>query len=133
MGIETILATVLPIFGAPLIDGIKMIFSRITGISMGEPKSFQERIELSKADTDRLRALAEVDRVYGEVSRWVANLRASFRYIFIGLLMIVTLFYAIVYRWVGVPEVWAFLSQASGSALFFVIGDRVYFHIKTGK
>jgi hypothetical protein len=133
MGIETILATVLPGLLPAVLDGAKMLFSKITGISMGEPKTFTERKELYTAETDRLKTIAELDKPSGQISNWVADLRASFRYVFVGLIIIVTLAYGLTYRWIGVPEVWGVLSQLSGSATFFILGDRVYLGLKLQK
>jgi len=133
MGLEMILATVLPALFPVVLDGAKMLFSRITGISMGEPKSFMERMQFYNAETDRLKTVAELDRPGQNISRWVADLRGSFRYIFVGLIIIVTLAYGLVYRWIGVPAVWDVLSQLSGSATFFIIGDRVYLGLKMQK
>ena len=133
MGLETILATVLPGLIPAVLDGVKMVFSKITGVSMGEPKSFAERKELYGAETERLKTLADLDRPSGNISNWVADLRASFRYVFVGLIIIVTLAYALLYKSVGVPEVWGVLSQLSGSATFFILGDRVYLGLKMQK
>jgi hypothetical protein len=133
MGLETILATVLPGVLPALMDGVKMIFSKITGVSMGEPKSFVERKELYTSETDRLKTLSELDRPSGNISNWVADLRASFRYVFVGLIIIVTLAYGLLYKSIGVPEVWGVLSQLSGSATFFILGDRVYLGLKLQK
>lgn len=133
MGIATILATVLPGLLPVVLDGAKMIFSKITGISMGEPKSFMERMQFYNAETERLKTIAELDRPGQNISRWVADLRGSFRYIFVGLIIIVTLAYGILYQWIGVPEVWGVLSQLAGSATFFIIGDRVYLGLKMQK
>jgi hypothetical protein len=133
MGLETILATVLPGLIPAVLDGVKMIFSKITGVSMGEPKSFAERKELYGAETERLKTLSDLDRPSGNISNWVADLRASFRYVFVGLIIIVTLAYALFYKQIGVPEVWGVLSQLSGSATFFILGDRVYLGLKMQK
>jgi hypothetical protein len=80
-----------------------------------------------------LKTLADLDRPAGQISKWVADLRASFRYIFVGLIIIVTLAYALLYKQIGVPEVWAVLYQLSGSATFFILGDRVYLGLKLQK
>ena len=133
MVLSTILATVLPALFPVVIDGAKMIFSKITGISMGEPKNFQERIELYKADTERLKAIGDLDRPAGDISRWVSDLRASFRYIAVGLIILATLIYCFFPPSYQSADVLSFLSQLTGSATFFIIGDRVYFHIKSGK
>jgi hypothetical protein len=114
-------------------DGVKMIFSKITGVSMGEPKSFVERKELYGMETERLKTLGAMDNPTGPISKWVADLRASFRYVFVGLIVLVTLAYALFYKQIGVPEVWAVLYQLSGSATFFILGDRVYLGLKMQK
>jgi len=130
MGLDIILATILPLFGPVVIDGVKMLFSKITGISMGDPKTFQEKIEWERISVEKLKALAQLDQVGGNISRWVANLRASFRYIAVGLIIIVTLVYICFMGAKVDKDVFNFLSQLSGSALFFIIGDRVYIHLK---
>ena len=133
MGIEMILATVLPAFIPGLADGLKMIFSKITGISMGEPKTFGEKLELEKLSIEKMKALAELDKPYGTISQWVSNLRASFRYLSVGAIIIATLIYCFLPTPYQNPAVLSFLSQLSGSATFFIIGDRVYLGIKNAK
>ena len=133
MGIETILATVLPAFIPGLADGLKMIFSKITGIGMGEPKSFQERVELERVNVEKMKALAELDKPYGTISQWVSDLRASFRYLAVGIILIATLVYCFLPASYQNQVVLNFLAQLSGSATFFIIGDRVYLGLKGSK
>jgi len=133
MGLETILATVLPAFIPAVADGLKMIFSRITGISMGEPKNFAERLELEKVNVEKMKALAELDKPYGTISLWVSNLRAAFRYLAVGIIIIATLIYCFLPTQYQNPAVLSFLAQLSGSATFFIIGDRVYLGLKGTK
>ena len=130
MGLDMILATVLPLFGPVLIDGAKMLFSKITGISTSEPKTFQERLEWERLSIEKLKAMSQLDMVGGTISRWVADLRASFRYIAVGLIVLSFLIYTFLYQWIGVVEVWNVLAQLTGSSTFFIIGDRVYIHLK---
>lgn len=130
MGIDVILATILPLFAPVVIDGVKMIFSKFTGISLGEPKTFAEKVEWEKVSVEKLRALAMLDQIGGNISRWVADLRASFRYIAVGLIIIVTMAYLCFMGANIDKDVFNFLSQLSGSSLFFIIGDRVYIHLK---
>jgi len=133
MGIETILATVLPAFIPGIADGVKMIFSKITGIGMGEPKTFQERVELERVGVEKMKALAELDKPYGTISLWVSNLRASFRYLAVGAILLATLIYCFLPTQYQNPVVLSFLAQLSGSATFFIIGDRVYLGLKGSK
>jgi len=133
MGIETILATVLPAFIPGIVDGVKMIFSKITGISMGEPKSFQERLEYERLAIEKMKALAELDKPYGTIAPWVSNLRASFRYLAVGIIVIATMIYCFLPTQYQNPVVLNFLSQLSGSLTFFIIGDRIYLGLKGSK
>ena len=128
--IGSLLATVLPAFLPVAIDGAKGLLSKVTGIGMAEPRSVKDFIELERLKIDKLRALAELDRPAGEVSRWVANFRASFRYFAVAGIVLASLIYAFV------PEAWqtetaaSYLYQLGASATFFIIGDRVYLGLK---
>lgn len=133
MGIETILAMVLPGLLPGVMDGIKMIFSKITGVELGGPKTFMDTIELEKVKVEKLKALSDLDRPSGDVSRWVADLRGSFRYIAVGLIILASLLYCFLPPGYQTKETGAFLQQLSGSSIFFIIGDRVYLGLKNGK
>jgi len=133
MGIETILATILPALLPGVADGFKMIFSKITGISMGDPKTFQERAQLEQLGIEKMKAMAELDKPYGTIAPWVSNLRASFRYLAVGAIIIATLIYCFLPIRYQNPVALSFLSQLSGSATFFIIGDRVYLGLKGQK
>jgi len=130
MGIETLVATLLPAFFPVIKDALKMIISKITGVQMGEPKDFNDFVKLKELEIKKLQALAELDKPSGEVSRWVADLRASFRYIAVGVIVVS----AIVYNFL--PEAYQsqvalnYLNQMAASATFFIIGDRVYLGLK---
>jgi len=130
MGLDVILATILPLFAPVVMDGVKMLFSKITGISMGEAKTFQEKVEWEKVSVQKLEALAKLDQIGGNISRWVADLRASFRYIAVGLIILVTLAYCMFCGTKIDKDVFNFLAQLTGSATFFIIGDRVYINLK---
>ena len=131
-GIDTaaLVALIVPALLPGVIDGIKMVISRLTGIDMAAPKSVAEVIQLKQADTERLKALADLDRPVGNISPWVADLRASFRYVCVGVILlayVATLF---------LPDSWinsvtradiAFLAR---ECIFFIIGDRVYTNLK---
>ena len=130
MGIETLVATLLPAFFPVLKDGIKMIISKLTGVQMGEPKDFEDFVKLKELEIRKLKALAELDRPAGEISRWVADLRASFRYIAVGVIILS----AIIYNFLPVGyqsgAALNYLNQMAASATFFIIGDRVYLGLK---
>lgn len=87
--------------------------------------SVDEQIKLDSASVERLKALASLDNPYGEVSKWVANLRGSFRYLaaaglIVGGLVVVGL---------GVvqtqPEIVALGIDLASSPFGFIFGERL--------
>jgi len=89
----------------------------------GRKVSVQEEIELMKADAEKLKALAELDRADDGISRWVANFRASFRYVFCALILLVTT----VAIFAGVKEEFVmYLLDLLSGVTFFLIGHRTY-------
>lgn len=133
MGIETILATVVPAFFPVIGDAFKMLISKLTGTPMGEPKDFKDFLAMEQLKIDKLKALADLDRVVGDISRWVADLRASFRYIFVGVIILAAIVYNFLPPGYRDPQGLAFFNQLAGSATFFIIGDRVYLGLKSLK
>lgn len=77
-----LLSVVTPIFT----DFIKSAAPAISRKFFGE--SVDDTIKLASADTQRLTALAALDVPGGTPSLWVVNLRASFRYIAAGSLIL---------------------------------------------
>lgn len=130
MGILTML---LPALLPVAADGLKGLFRKLTGGDPAEPQNVEEQIELIRTDTERLRAMAELDRPYGEISRWVADLRSSFRYLISALIILAATGIG-VYVSIEMPDLrklvfLAFLEMAGG-AFSFVFGDRMYRHLK---
>ena len=118
-----IFPAVLPV----LADGVRGIFAKITGGAGGNPQNVAERIQLMQAETERLKAMAEIDRPSGEPSRWVTDMRSSFRYIAIVIIWIAT----IVAVFSDVPhEFTLVLLDLSGATMSFVIGERMYLTLR---
>jgi hypothetical protein len=125
MSLATIL---LPALVPVLSDGVRAVFARL-GLGAGaNPQNVGERIELMQAETARLQALAALDTPSGEISRWVADLRASFRYIAVMLIIGATLIGAF-FDMEGAAL--AVLLDLSGAAMSFIIGERMYLRLKT--
>ena len=133
MVIGNILATMVPAFFPVIGDAFKMLIGKVTGTSMGEPKDFADWLAMKQLDIDKLKALAELDRPTGDISRWVANLRASFRYIFVGVIIIAAIVYNFLPPGYRDDSGLAFFNQLAGSATFYIIGDRVYLGLKSMK
>lgn len=126
---DAILSLLLPAVVPAGIDFLKSIVYKITGISGAEPKTVDDAIRMKQAEVEKLRALAELDKPWGEVSRWVADLRASWRYICASIIILVSMFSVIAFPdRVDVNEI---LLNLAGSVFSFMFGDRVYFHLKS--
>jgi hypothetical protein len=132
-------ATILPAVLPAIIDGLKGIFQRLFGGT--KPISVDEQIKLMSAETEKLKALAEIDKVYGEPSKWVIDLRSSFRYIACGFLLLLSLISIILYlitpsdynhavKQADMYEITKAFIQIDASTFFFLFGDRVYINLK---
>jgi len=123
------LTTILPALLPALTDGARGIIAKFTGGAGGLPVNIDERIKLMQAETDKLKALAEIDKPIGEPSQIIVDIRAIFRYAVIAGIWIIT---AICMFFNSVPtEAKLTLIDISGSCLSFVIGERFYIKIKS--
>ena len=115
-------------------DGIRGIFSWISGGRGAQPQNVDEQIKLMQAETERLRAVSELDKPVGDISRWVANLRASFRYIAAGLVLISGM--ALVGLTVLDPGAEEFtqwyLNYIVAPVWSFIFGERMLAHVRNG-
>jgi len=121
-----LLSVLVPIFT----DFLKSSGPAVSRKFFGE--SVDDQIKLSQQDIERVKALAQLDNPYGEPSKWVVDLRGSFRYIAAGLLIIGGL---------GLAGFGAFTSNtvfvASGldlaaSPFGFIFGERMILGMKGG-
>ena len=122
-----LLALLLPALLPVAADGVRGLVGMFTKGKGAEPQNVDEAIKLMSAQTEQVKALAEIDKPSENISQWVANLRASSRYIAVFLIFGATL----VAVSTNAPQTDALL-QLSGSAFFFLFGDRVYIHLKNG-
>ena len=122
--------TIVPMLIPALSDGLRGVFAKITGGAGGSPQNVNERIQLMDADTNRLKALAEIDKPDGQTSQWVTDFRAMFRYSAIMLIWAVT---AIAIFTPAVPQLLTIsLLDLSGASMSFIIGERMYFNLRSG-
>jgi hypothetical protein len=111
-----------------LTDGVRGIFAKFTGGAGGTPQNVTERIQLMQAETERVKALAEVDKPVGEPSLWVTNLRSSFRYVAIIIIWLATI--SAVFT-PTIPEaITLIMLDLSGACMSFVIGERMYLTLR---
>ena len=119
-----ILETLIPALLPAVADAAKSAIARLGG---AKPKTVEEVVAIEDARTRRLEALAKLDAPAGPISPWVANLRASSRYI-ATLALIAN---AIAQAAIGGDPATVQLSVDMGQAAFaFLFGDRVYVNLK---
>lgn len=129
----SVLSMILPALVPAVADGLRGVFRKFTGAEPAEPRDIGERIKLIEAGTERLKAMAELDRPHGEISRWVADMRASFRYLLAGLIVSAALgtgAYVALVMPEQRAEVFAALNEMAASAFSFIFGDRMYRSLK---
>ena len=116
----SILATVvIPAILPAAVDGLKNILAKWTGGP--QATTIDEQIKLQNADVQRLEALAKLDNPYGTPSQWVVDLRASFRYIASGAIVVAVL----ISLFVAMPEpIQELILVWGSSAMFFIFGER---------
>ena len=122
-----LLTILLPSLIPALADGIRGLIARITGGAGSQPQNVNETIQLMNAQTERLKALADLDKPTGEISKWVADLRAAFRYIAVGAIELAAI--TAVFAGIEGPGL-AVLLDLAGAAMAFIIGERMYLHVR---
>ena len=125
----SLLSLILPALVPAFADGARGLIAKFTGGAGGQPQNIKERIELMQAEAAKLQALAALDSPTGEPSKWIVDLRASFRYIIISSIMIFTAIVVFNPDVVGATVVAVFLDM-TGACMSFVIGERMYLAIK---
>lgn len=128
--LETLLTTLVPALIPAFSDGVRGLVSRFTQSEGQKPQNVDEYVTLLEAQTAQLRALAEIDRPIGNISQWVADMRASARYIATFIVII----NGVVQAAIGDnPEMVELSLQLAQGGFFFLFGDRVYLHLKKGR
>lgn len=125
MALETILATTLLPAG---IDLIKSLFGGI-GRKIGGV-SVDDQIKLEESGVNRLKAVAELDNPYGVPSQWVVDLRASFRYVAAGALILAGMGIAAYGASLKDATIFAAGLETAGSPFFFIFGERMWVGLK---
>lgn len=121
------LSIVLPAFVPVLTDAVRGLVGKLTGGAGAQPQNVAEAIQLMQAQTERVKAMAELDRPSGDVSRWVSDVRAIYRYAAITLILSATAGAVAG----GAPEfVILAMLDMSGACMSFIIGERMYLRLK---
>lgn len=118
---------VLPALVPALADGMRGLFARFTQGKGAQPQTVAETIQLMQAQTERVRALADIDALSPNASPWVANLRGAFRYVAVGGILSATLIAVLVQADATSTGV---LLELSGASMSFIIGERMYLGLR---
>lgn len=125
----SLLTTILPALLPALGDGIRGVIAKLTGSAGAAPQNVDEAIKLMQAQTEKLRALGEIDKPSGRASLWVTNLRESSRYIAVFVVLVNA---ALQTAFNDNPAHVLLSLELASSAFFFLFGDRVYLHLRKG-
>jgi len=87
--LSILLTTLLPALVPAVSDGIRGVVSRLTGGAGAKPQNIDEVIKLMAAETEKLKALAQLDTPTGTISVWVGNIRALQRPFAVGVVVLV--------------------------------------------
>lgn len=115
---------ILPALVPAAVDGVKQLIGKFTGAV--RPTNIDEQIKLENANVERLKALSQLDNPYGTPSPWVVDLRASFRYISAG----VVILGAVATYFIDVDQVVRQVATDAASVAFgFIFGERMYLRL----
>lgn len=124
MSLMTILA---PALVPALADGVRSLIGKFTGGAGAQPQNVAEAIQLMEAQTKRVQALAELDKLPDGASRWVVDLRGAFRYVVCG----GVLAGAVGGVLLGVDQAASLvLLDLGGACMSFIIGERMYLNLR---
>ncbi len=118
-------AVVIPAILPAAVDGLKNILAKWTGGP--QATTIEEQIKLQNADVQRLEALAKLDNPYGTPSQWVVDIRASFRYIASGVIVLVVPVSFFVDMQEPIREL---ILNWGSAAMFFIFGERTLLSMK---
>ena len=124
-----LLLTLIPALLPALTDGIRGLIGKVTGGAGARPQNIAEVIQLMQADTDRLKTLAALDVPAGNVSQWVANVRAMQRPLACAL--VIGGYILAIHTKVALPAgVLDTLGSYAQMVTFYLFGDRSYAYLK---
>ncbi len=123
-----ILAALMPFAGEALSGIFKGITRRITGDTGYKPQSVAEVVQLAQVEIERTKTLAQLDQPASNISTWVADLRASFRYLAAGLILLINGSLLVVSHVTNQPldpGIQTWVTESTLDVFGFMFGDRV--------
>lgn len=128
--LSLLLTTLLPALLPVGIDAAKGLVNKALDNANAAPSNFGEFMQLQQFQLDRLKALAQLDMPNGQISMWVADLRASFRYIAAAIIILTYVAVTVGNLPMG-TEQYEQLRELTGATFFFLFGDRIYMGLKS--
>ncbi|MEH6434248.1 hypothetical protein [Massilia sp. DD77] len=123
----SLLTMIAPALVPALSDGLRGLIAKFTGSAGAQPQNVGEAIQLMEAQTRRVQALAELDKLPDGAAQWVVNLRGAFRYVVCGGVVAAT----VAGTYAGVDPIFlALLYDLSGASMSFIIGERMYIKLR---
>jgi len=119
----TIVTALLPVAQ----DGIRAVINKFTKGAGAKPATTAEAIMLMKAETERLRAVSDMDRPTGQVSVWVNNVRSMMRPA-ATVLILLAYFYTLVFDTEASIAMNA--TNLAASVVFYLFGDRTVMYMR---
>lgn len=105
----------------------RVLLAKFAGDAGAEPQNVDEVVKLGELDIRRTEALAELDRIHGDVSPWVANVRALQRPV-VGAAVLVV-FAVLSVQDEPNPTTYATVANLASSVFAYLFGDRTCSHI----
>ena len=106
--------------------GIDLVKRHANRIISGRKITVDEEVKILQAETERLKALAELDKPETNISKWVADFRAAFRYMFCAAILVASMLCVLFH---APEEVTAYMLDLLSGVTFFLIGHRTYAYI----
>ncbi len=126
-----LLTMIIPALVPAIADGFRGLLGKLTGGTGALPQNVDEQIKLMTAQAEMLKSLAQLDQPSANISLWVANLRASFRYIAAGIIIVaavLTMFTP------NIDKNTAAMAWDAANIVFsFMFGDKMYSYLRRGK
>ena len=81
--LQNLIAALLPVG----VDAVKQVIGKYASGTI-RPSNVADQIQLDNSNVEKIKALAALDNPYGTPSQWVVDLRASFRYLAAGIVIV---------------------------------------------
>jgi len=129
--LSLLLTTLLPALLPVGIDAAKAGVSALFGNSAAKPTTFDDQMKWEEFLLKKITVLAELDKPNGQISMWVADLRASARYIAVFIILATWVAVTVGNLPMGTAQ-YDLLAQMATAAFFFLFGDRINMAVKKG-